>query len=154
MIESKSFISHTNEFWWKKGIFVNQGKKHTKYGGYIFGNILDICRISPSSVIIHKSVFEKVGFFDESLRACEDYELWLRVALKYEILYLSEKTIVKRFFLKNHLSVDIKHLEFLRLLALNKLLFEKNIFNYSDLKKIYFELNKKFDIVYRGLNKY
>ncbi len=153
MLNKNYLISHTDEFWWKKGQFVNQGKKHTKYGGKIFNNILDICRISPSSVIIHKKIFEDIGLFNENLKACEDYDLWLRIALKYEILFLPVKSIVKRSFLINHLSSEIKHLEFLRLLSLNKLMFKKNNFQYIELKNAYIELKNKFNIVSNGLSK-
>ena len=67
---------HTNEIWIRNGVRVNQMKKHKKYGGYIFEKCLDICRISPSSVLIQKEVFDNIGIFDESLRVCEDYDLW------------------------------------------------------------------------------
>jgi len=40
-----------------------------------------------SSVLIHKSVFEKVGLFDERLKAGEDYDLWLRACLLYKIRF-------------------------------------------------------------------
>ena len=58
---SEIFISHTNEIWIRNGVRVNQMKKHQKYGGYIFDKCLDICRISPSSVLIHKRVLKDVG---------------------------------------------------------------------------------------------
>ena len=62
-------------------------KKHKKYGGNIFKHCLDICRISPSSSLIKKKVFEDVGLFDESLSVCEDYDLWLRITAKYPVLF-------------------------------------------------------------------
>jgi len=40
-----------------------------------------------SSVLIHKSVFEKVGLFDEHLKAGEDYDLWLRACLVYKFRF-------------------------------------------------------------------
>ena len=58
-------ICHTDEIWIRKGIRINQHKKHKKYGGHIFDKCLDLCRISPSSVIIHKDIFNKVGLFNE-----------------------------------------------------------------------------------------
>jgi glycosyltransferase involved in cell wall biosynthesis len=37
-----------------------------------------------SSILIHRSVFEKVGLFDESLKSGEDYEFWLRACLLHK----------------------------------------------------------------------
>ena len=61
----EAWLCHTNEIWIRNGVRVNQMKKHQKYGGNVFENCLDICRISPSSVLIKKEVFEMVGLFDE-----------------------------------------------------------------------------------------
>src|SRR2546430_5444208 len=36
--------------------------------------------IQPSSVMVRKSVFEKLGGYDVSFRYCEDIELWFRAA--------------------------------------------------------------------------
>jgi hypothetical protein len=37
-----------------------------------------------------------MGGFDESLPACEDYDLWLRVSLRYPIHLLEEPLVIKR----------------------------------------------------------
>lgn len=153
MLDSNAMISHTDEFWWKSGKFVNQGKNHTKYGGDIFCKILDICRISPSSAVFHRSVFEKIGFFEESLKACEDYDMWLRIAAVYSILYIPIKSIVKRAFLEDHLSANVGHLEYLRLLSLCQFISVKKELNYFNVKSAYKEIARKFDIVCSGLNK-
>ncbi len=147
-------IVHTDEFWWKKGKFVNQGKRHTKYGGNIFSKVLDICRISPSSVLIEKQVFDKVGKFDKNLKACEDYDLWLRITSYFEIGYIPIKSIIKRFYLENHLSFEIKHLEYLRLLSLCKFLYKNDYLNFSDKGAVYKEITEKFNIVSSGLTKH
>lgn len=129
MIKSDAKVCHTDEFWLRKGKFVNQGIKHKKYGGFILNDILDICRISPSSVLIHKSVFDKTGLFDESMRVCEDYDLWLRIALYYEILYINVKTIVKRSITNDQLSLNTPFMEKMRLDSLTRFYanFQKNI---------------------------
>ena len=41
----EAWLCHTNEIWVRNGVRVNQMKKHQKYGGYVFENCLDICRI-------------------------------------------------------------------------------------------------------------
>ena len=67
MAENNLVISHTDEFWYRKDRWINQGKSNKRYGGYIFDKILDKCRISPSSLIVHKSVFDEAGYFNEDV---------------------------------------------------------------------------------------
>jgi hypothetical protein len=43
-----------------------------------------------------REAFDELCGFDESLPACEDYDLWLRASLRYEIHTMPEKLIVKR----------------------------------------------------------
>jgi glycosyltransferase involved in cell wall biosynthesis len=40
--------------------------------------LLDCC-LSPSGVAVRREVFNRIGYFDESLRYCEDHDLWLRI---------------------------------------------------------------------------
>ena len=89
------FFCYTNETWIRNGVRVNQGKRHKKYGGYIFDKCLDICRISPSSVLFKKSILEHVGLFDNELHVCEDYDLWLRICAKYPVLFVEEPLLRK-----------------------------------------------------------
>ena len=88
-------ICHTDEVWIRHGRRVNPMKKHAKQGGHIFRHCLPRCVISPSSVLIHREVFARIGAFDESLPACEDYDFWLRLCSIYPVLYLDEPLITK-----------------------------------------------------------
>ena len=117
-----SSFCHTNEIWIRNGVRVNQMKKHKKYGGDIFKHCLDICRISPSSSIIKKDVFEEVGTFDESLTVCEDYDLWLRVTAKFNILFLDEPLIKKYGGHLDQLSRVPEGIEQYRIRSLEKIL--------------------------------
>ena len=81
--------------------------------------------------IVHKSVFDEAGYFNEDLRVCEDYEISLRFALKYHIGYLEKKLIIKRAVEENSLSKGIKHIEHIRYEILEKLY--RNINNMLDL---------------------
>ena len=69
--------------------------KHQKAGGEIFERCLPLCVISPSAVMIKRHLFEEVGGFDESLPACEDYDLWLRICSRYPVLYIEEALLRK-----------------------------------------------------------
>lgn len=88
-------VCHTEEIWIRHGRRVNQMKKHRKYGGFIFSRCLPLCVMSPSSILLHRDVLDDVGLFDETLPACEDYELWLRICARYEVLFLDEPLINK-----------------------------------------------------------
>lgn len=89
-------ICYTDEEWRRDGLWMNQGARHRKRSGWIYRDCLPLCIISPSSVIIERSVFAESGLFDESLPACEDYDLWLRITSRYPVLFLAERLIVKR----------------------------------------------------------
>ena len=113
---------HTNEIWIRNGIRVNQMKKHKKYGGYIFEKCLDICRISPSSALIQKEVFDNIGIFDESLRVCEDYDLWLRITSKYPVVFLDIPLIYKYGGHADQLSKVNDGIESYRIQSLEKII--------------------------------
>ena len=112
---------HSNEIWIKNGLRINQKKKHKKYGGDKFDKCLDMCRISPSSVMIDKTVFDEVGNFNENLVVCEDYELWLRICDKYRVFFIDEPLIIKYGGHKGQLSYSIESIENHRIKALEHL---------------------------------
>ncbi len=88
-------ISYTDELWIRNGIQTKTPKKYKKIGKNIFLENLSYCNIAPSSVVLHKTLFEKVGFFDEALEVCEDYDLWLRISSRYKVVLIRKKLIKK-----------------------------------------------------------
>ena len=92
---SQRKISHTEEIWIRNGIHVNPMNKHRKRGGNIFIDCLPLCAVSPSSVLMHRDIFDDVSLFDEDLPACEDYDLWLRIALTYEFDFVEQACLNK-----------------------------------------------------------
>lgn len=50
----------------------------------------------PSSTLIRRSVFDKVGDFDTNIRYGEDWDLWLRIAKYYDIAFIEEPLIEVR----------------------------------------------------------
>lgn len=59
--------------------------------------------INNLTVILKRECFDKVGGFDEdkTLIGLEDYDLWLRIAMQYEIGYVDEIVSVYRIHQKN-----------------------------------------------------
>lgn len=88
-------LIHNDEIWIRNGSRVNQMKKHRKFGGHIFQHCLPLCVISPSAVLLHSSLLEESGLFNESLPACEDYDLWLRICHREAVLYIDDRLIIK-----------------------------------------------------------
>lgn len=144
-------VCHTNEFWYKADRFINQSKKHARYGGDIFPHILDICRISDSSVIIARDVFDKTGMFDESMKVCEDYELLLRIAALFKVSYSEKKCIIKRSVTDDQLSASIRHIESIRLGALKNFIQNNKNLRQDYLDAALEELKRKEAIVLSGL---
>jgi glycosyltransferase involved in cell wall biosynthesis len=89
-------IHQTEEIWIRNGVRVNPKRRHRKRSGMIFKPSLELCLISPSAVMIKKTLIDTVGLFDENLPACEDYDLWLRVCSRYPVHLLETPLIIKR----------------------------------------------------------
>ena len=88
-------ISHTQEVWYKNGRVFNQKKRHRKYHGYIFDRCLPLCVVSMSTVMVRRGIFDKVGFFNEDLPCCEDYDFWLRASVRHEFLLIDKPLTLK-----------------------------------------------------------
>lgn len=117
-----SRFCHCDEIWIRNGKRVNPKHKHRKYGGEIFEHCLPLCAISPSAAVIHRQVFEDVGLFDESLPACEDYDLWLRICAHEPVTYIDEHLLSKTGGHDDQLSSRFPIMDQFRLHALAKLL--------------------------------
>ncbi len=97
-------ICQTVERWIRYGKFVNIPNVHKKVGGNIFEQSLKKCMITCSSVIMRKSLLDEVGLFNETMPACEDYDLWLRITYKYEVGLLEKEYLVRYGGHKDQLS--------------------------------------------------
>ena len=89
-------VCHTDEIWIRNGRRVNPRRRHAKLGGHVFRHCLPLCAISPSAAVIQRSVFDQIGLFDETLPACEDYDLWLRVCSRWPVLYV-DRPLVRKY---------------------------------------------------------
>jgi len=116
-----ALICQTEEIWIRNGKRVNPKKKHKKLSGMIFIPSLALCLISPSAVMMRKNLFAKVDMFDESLPACEDYDLWLRVTCRYPVHLIDTPLIVKTGGHEDQLSAATG-LDKYRIYALKKIL--------------------------------
>jgi GT2 family glycosyltransferase len=115
-------ICHTEENWVRNGSRVDVPKKYAKTGGWIFADCLPLCAISPSTVLIHRSVFTGIGLFDTQLPACEDYDLWLRIAANYPVLLVEQPQINKYGGHEDQLSMACWGMDRFRISALQKII--------------------------------
>lgn len=115
-------ICHTEEIWIRNGVRVNPAKKYAKTGGWIFTQCLPLCAMSPSTVMIHRSVFAAIGLFDTGLPVCEDYDLWLRITANYPVLLIEEPQIKKYGGHEDQLSQQLWGMDRFRITALQKII--------------------------------
>lgn len=118
-------VCHTEEIWVRNSTRVNQMNKHQKSGGHIFQQCLPLCAMSPSSILIHRYLFDELGPFDETLPACEDYEMWLRITASNPVLFIDQPQIIKHGGHEDQLSRKYWGMDRFRIYALDKTL--KNI---------------------------
>jgi glycosyltransferase involved in cell wall biosynthesis len=123
--QPKYLISHTDEVWYRQGRLLKQKKKHARHGGDLFARSLQFCVVGMSTVMARRRFFEQVGFFDEELPCCEDYDLWLRAVRQLEFLLVPEPLTIKHGGRPDQLS-DIHRIgmDRYRIMALIKLLEE------------------------------
>ncbi len=118
--QDKYRIIHTDENWYRNKKFLNQLKKHKKSGGNIFKNSLQLCCISPSSVVLNKQIFEEYGLFDENLEVCEDYDMWIRITSKEEVGFLDSPLVSKYGGHSDQLSKKFWGMDRFRIKSLEK----------------------------------
>lgn len=139
----------TEEIWIRKGRRVNPKRKHKKPSGDIFKQSLKLCLVSPSSVILKRSLFEEVGLFDETLPAAEDYDLWLRISCRYPIYLIDRELVVKEGGHEDQLSKRFTGMDRFRIRAIVKVI-ESGILSSDQMRAAMEELSTKCRIYGNG----
>ena len=147
--EPEAVICQTEEIWIRNGRFANPAKKHRKPAGELFAPSLKLCLISPSAVMVKRALLEKVGLFDESLPACEDYDLWLRIACGYPVPLIKEWHVVKEGGHADQLSARYRGMDRFRIEAMVKLL-KSGVLNPEQYEEVMTELSRKCTIYGKG----
>jgi glycosyltransferase involved in cell wall biosynthesis len=144
-------LVHTNELWIRNGVEVVQPPHLRKFGGSIFSNCLETCFIAASSTVIRRDIFADIGDFDESLKACEDYDMWLRVSANEHVGFL-EQPLVTRFAGHAGQLSATKWLDSYRIRALSKLI-ASGVLTSSQRREADLTLQERTRIVARGVGK-
>jgi glycosyltransferase involved in cell wall biosynthesis len=146
-------LYHSDEIWMRRGVRVNPMQKHRKSGGWIFKQCLPLCAISPSASVLCKSTLQALGLFDETLPACEDYDMWLRLCHRFPVHFIEQALIIKYGGHEDQLSRRYPAMDRYRVRALHRLL------ETEPLSEEYFEaaratLLAKLDILHKGARKH
>ena len=118
----KAVACQTQEQWIRNGRRVNPGNRHLKRGGDIFEPSLKLCLVSPSAAMVRRDLLDEVGFFDETLPVCEDYDLWLRISCRYPIHLLDRELVIKEGGGPDQLSKSMAGIDRFRIQSMAKLL--------------------------------
>ena len=141
----------TEEIWIRHGRRVNQAKKHQKYSGWVLDKVLPLCLLSLSSALFRRKLFAEIGVFDESFPVCEDYDLGLRIALRYPYHFISTPLIIKRGGHPDQLSRKYWGMDRWRIMALEKAL--QSQLPPESARLIKSELRRKCDVLVAGFTK-
>ena len=115
-------ICHTEEIWIRNGVRVNPCAHHRKRSGDIFAPSLPLCLVSPSAVMLRRTLWQRSGGFDEHLPVCEDYDLWLRIARDTPVWLIDKPLVVKRGGHSDQLSRRFWGMDRFRVATLARLL--------------------------------
>ena len=74
---------------------------------------------SGSGVLIKRKVFDSIGLFDENLKACEDWDMWLRIARSYQFDFINTILLSIRVH-QNNMQKDFLRMLSAELMVLNK----------------------------------
>jgi GT2 family glycosyltransferase len=88
-------ICQTEEIWIRNGIRVNQPAHYVKRDGDIFALSLKYCMITPSSVLMTRTLYDGVGGFNPEFPACEDFEMWLRITWNHQVGLIPKPMMVR-----------------------------------------------------------
>ena len=117
-----SQIFQCREKWMRDGQPARRPVRLREPAGEIFSECVERCCISPSAVMMRRELLADLGGFDERYRICEDYQLWLRVALREEVGLLDEELVIKHGGAEDQLTAMVPAFDRWRLRALLELL--------------------------------
>lgn len=145
-------ISQTGENWVRNGKPHKIPAKYKKQDGDLFAQSLELCSISPSTVMIKKDLFFAQGGFDERLPACEDYDLWLRVTATEKIGLVASDLMTRLGGHADQLSFKYPAMDRFRVFALFKLL-NGNILTRDQKALALVNLKGKIEVLVQGAAK-
>jgi glycosyltransferase involved in cell wall biosynthesis len=145
-------FAHTEEIWIRNGVRVNPKTKHSKASDDLFKRSLEFCLISPSTVMMKRSLFQKYGPFEEEHVVCEDYDLWIKILAHEDVGYIPEALVNKYGGHEDQLSSKYFAMDYWRIKSLVNL-YGSNV-NQSQKDLIIDVLKRKSEILLKGYQKH
>jgi glycosyltransferase involved in cell wall biosynthesis len=71
-------------------------KEHEKLRGCLFADLLRTDFLCTGGLLVRRDCFGQIGIFDPALPVAQDWDLWLRLALRYEAGYVDEPLLQVR----------------------------------------------------------
>jgi hypothetical protein len=102
--------------------------------------------------MVRREFFDTIGLFDESLPACEDYDLWLRAGARFPIGLIEKPYVVKYGGHADQRSHQFPVMDRFRIQALQKIL-GSGCLDPEQREAVLGELKRKCEIVSRGARK-
>ncbi|NQZ02584.1 MAG: glycosyltransferase [Bdellovibrionales bacterium] len=146
-------LIHGEEIWIRNGVRVNPMKKHQKSGGRIFDRCVELCCISPSTTLVHRSLFSEIGYFREDFPVCEDYDMWLRICEKYEVGFVETPLIKKYGGHEDQLSQKYVAMDYYRVKSLSQFV-DSKLLSKEEKSLLLDTLSKKCEILLRGFRRH
>ena len=113
-------LCHSREKWLRRGKEISQKNFRHQREGWVFPDALEKCIIGPSTVLVSREGWERLGPFREDLEVAEDYELWLRWTSAEPVAYCDEALTIKRAGEWEQLSEKYGQIEIFRIRALEE----------------------------------
>lgn len=118
---------------------------YPKERGNTFPRILHSNFIGSPTAIVRRECFESVGIFDESFKSSQDWDMWIRIAQKYDVDYVPN--ILARYNISgNRISTNMNSV-----ISGHTQILAKYYDFYKSHNEIYSELSMRIAINY-GLN--
>jgi glycosyltransferase involved in cell wall biosynthesis len=85
------------------------GRAPSRLSGDLFVTLFSRNIVTTSAVVLKRSCFDRVGFFDERLKQAEDYDMWLRIARVLPVAFINQPLCHWRRHSGNLSANDIQH---------------------------------------------
>ncbi|MBI4849022.1 MAG: glycosyltransferase [Nitrospirae bacterium] len=144
-------ILQSEEMWIRNGVRVNPCKHHKKPKVWIWEQSLERCLVSPSGVLVKRSLLERYGSFDEEFPVCEDYDLWLKISRHHPVGLEPGLSVIKYGGHSDQLSRKYPAMDMFRVRSLIRLL--ENEPHPEFREKIIDVLARKLNILIKGYEK-